>query len=248
MAKKQASRKPRGASVAKRKKSSGRKKVAAKKPAPLVQPPQGTATENLDRQLAATAMSKIQAGQVPTQQEQSALKRVEKEQEESRRWEYYKSIPQKHVLEMTGRTLHSLKNVHEQYGWKIHHKTTDLPELLTQILDWLAKNGRKVLAVDRNSEADDMLVSDAASPALERYRDERAKLAKLEREEREGRLIPRDLMQETLNQYSQVLASAFERLQHTYGPEITQELTEAINEAVEIADQFFEQYAARQQA
>ena len=80
-------------------------------------------------------------------------------------------------------------------------------------------------------QAADPLLAGSASPALEQYRQERAKLAKLDRLERERDLLPRDEVHTLLGQIALVIRSAGETLQRTYGAEAQQTLDEALDEA-----------------
>ena len=55
------------------------------------------------------------------------------------------------------------------------------------------------------------------SPALERYREERAAIARLDRLEREGQLLPRDEVREALGRIAAILRGAGDTLQRQYG-------------------------------
>jgi len=65
--------------------------------------------------------------------------------------------------------------------------------------------------------------------ALERLRDEKAQIAKLERLERERSLIPRDEIHDLMNQLAGILRSAGECLQRTHGNGAQQILDDAID-------------------
>ena len=88
----------------------------------------------------------------------------------------------------------------------------------------------------RADQAADPLLAGAASPALEQYRRERAKIARLDRLERERELVPRDEVHTLLGQIAVVLRSAGETLQRTYGPEAQTILDEALDEAERLID------------
>ena len=73
-----------------------------------------------------------------------------------------------------------------------------------------------------------------SSPALERYREERAALARLDRLdrlERENVLLPRDQVREALGRIAAVLRAAGESLQRQYGGGAAELLHEAIDDA-----------------
>jgi hypothetical protein len=86
---------------------------------------------------------------------------------------------------MSGRQT---KVIHEQavlYGIPFGGAAINLSEVVRSLHDFLAANARKL------SADDDMLGSGVPSPALERYREERAIMAKLDRQERERQLVRR---------------------------------------------------------
>ena len=82
----------------------------------------------------------------------------------------------------------------------------------------------------------DQLLQGTTSPALERYREERAKLARLDRLERERQLIPRDEIHVLLAQIAQLIRGAGEILQRNYGPDAQQTLDEALDEAAALIE------------
>ena len=183
-------------------------------------------SQQLDKQLAATAYKKVMAGQEPTAQERSALGRFEKQQEEDRRWQYYASIPQKHWRQMSGRQTKVLHEQAERYGLPFGGATISLPDFVRAFHNFLAENARKLAEDD-----DDLLHGAGSSPALERYREERAQLARLDRLEREGQLVSRDSVRQGLAQIAGLLRTAGESLQRECGSEARLILDEALDDA-----------------
>lgn len=183
-------------------------------------------SKQLDKQLAATAYKKVMAGKEPTALERAALARYEKQQEEQRRWQYYAAIPQKHWRQMSGRQTKVLNEQAQRYGLPFGGATINLPELVRALHDFLSANARKLADDD-----DDLLHSAGSSPALERYREERALLARLDRLEREGQLVRRDNVRQGLGQIAALLRTAGEALQRECGPEARQILDEALDDA-----------------
>src|SRR5689334_8401659 len=152
-----------------------------------------SATEQVDRELAQRAIKKISTGQTPTVQEQASLKRYEKDREEKLRWQYYGSIPQRHWREMSGRQTKVINEQAVRYSLPLGGPTINLPALARAFHDFLADNALKLA-----KEEDALMTAGPASPALERYREERAALARLDRLEREHVLLPRDQVREAL--------------------------------------------------
>ena len=189
-------------------------------------------SQQLDRELASRAYRKVMAGETPTVQERAALKRFESEQEEQRRWQYYESIPQKHWRQMSGRQTKVLHEQAERYGLPFGGRTINLSKVVRALHDFLAANARRLC---RGEE--ELLVSGGPSPALERYRDERARLAKLDRLEREGVLVPKDEVRLGLGRIAAILRTAGESLQQQYGQAAAEILHEALDEAAQSIQQ-----------
>lgn len=71
----------------------------------------------------------------------------------------------------------------------------------------------------RREDPEDPMGSGGDSPALERWREEKWMLARLDRQEREKTLIPRDLVREIMVLQSTIVRPALESLQRQFGPE-----------------------------
>jgi hypothetical protein len=193
-------------------------------------------SDRLERQQAADAIRKLTSGEKLTKSEQRALRRYEKQQEEDRRWQYYASIPQKHWRTMSGRQTKVINEQAKRYGIPFGGATVNLPDVARAFHDFLAEN-----AVRLNQD-DALLNGDgASSPALERYREERALLARLDRLEREEQLVSRDEAREGLARIANLLRTAGETLERQHGADAADVLREALEEAQrEITRQFGE--------
>jgi len=191
-------------------------------------------TGRLDKELAAKAYKKVMAGEEPTAQERAALRRYEHEQEETRRWQYYESIPQKHWRQMSGRQTKVLNEQAERYGIPFGGRTINLPSVVRAFHDFLAANARKLAEDD-----DDLMAVDVATPALERYREERAALARLDRLERERMLVSRDEVREGLGRIAMILRGAGDSLQQQYGRGAVELLDEALDDAEREIERLF---------
>lgn len=86
---------------------------------------------------------------------------------------------------------------------------------------------------------DDPLIKGSDSPALERYRLARAKMAERQLEEIQGHIIPRDKLRPALLQLAMILRRAGEIMQRSHGPGPAMLLDEALTEAEKsIAEMF----------
>lgn len=187
--------------------------------------PKADAGSRVDSDLVARAYRKFMDQKELTRQEREALKRHEKKKEERLRWEYYRSIPQKHWREMSGRQTKVINEQAWRYNIPFGGRTIDLAAVVRSLHDFLADNARK-LARDT-----DVLLEGGSSPALERYREERALLARLDRLERQRRLLPRDELRESLGRIAAILRGAGDALQQQFGAAAVEILYEALDDA-----------------
>ncbi len=190
-------------------------------------------SDQIERQQTADAIRKVVAGEKLTAREQAVLKRHEKEREEKQRWEYYRAIPQKHWREMSGRQTKVLKEQATLYGIPFGGATVNLPDVVRALHDFLAANARKL------SSDDDLMSSDVSSPALERYREARAALARLDLLERKGVIVRRDRVRESLARIAAVMRTAAERIGRKFGPEAEQAILEMFADCERDIEQYF---------
>lgn len=203
-------------------------------PIPRDDAPAESGASSLDRRQAAEAYKKVLAGQELTVREQTALKRFEKEKEERLRWQYYASIPQKHWRDMSGRQAKVINEQALRYDIPFGGATISLPAVVRSIHDFLADNAHKL------AQDDDALLQGAGSPALERYREERALIARLDRLEREGQLLPRDEVRVALGRIAAIVRSAGDTLQRQFGQAAADILLEALDDAGREIERSFE--------
>lgn len=185
-----------------------------------------TASEQIDRELAIAALQKRKAGQQPTARELAALKRIDKGKEEQQRWEFYRTIPQKHWREMGGGwQAKILQEQADRYGLPIGRAIIDLPAVVLALRKFLAANAHRL-----SKESDDPLLCGPSSPALERYREARAGLANLELHQRQGNLLDRAEVHERMLRAATPLRRAGEALQRKFGVEAQRVLDAAVDE------------------
>ena len=187
----------------------------------------------MDRKLAAEAYKKVIDGRELTSREQTALKRFEKEKEERLRWQYYAAIPQKHWRAMSGRQTKVINEQALRYDIRFGGATVNLPAVVRALHNFLADNSHKL------NKDDDELLQGNGSPALERYREERAILARLDRQEREGQLLPREVTRIALGRVATILREAGDTLNRQFGATAGEILSEAIEDVMREIDSTF---------
>ena len=187
--------------------------------------PAPSAMSGFDRKQAAEAYKKVLDGKELTSREQTSLKRFEKEKEERLRWQYYAAIPQKHWRSMSGRQTKVLNEQALRYDIPFGGATINLPAVVRALHDFLADNAQKL-----NSD-DDELLRGNGSPALERYREERAAIARLDRLEREEQLLPREVVRSALGRIATILREAGDALSRQFGPAAFEIMNDAMADA-----------------
>ncbi len=126
---------------------------------------------------------------------------------------------------MSGRQTKVINGQADRYGIPTGGSSINLPAVVCALHDFLADNACKL------AREDEPLMQGSGSPALERYREERAALARLNRLEREQKLIPRDVTRESLSWIAAILRSAGDSLQRQFGPAAVEILYEAMDDA-----------------
>ena len=130
----------------------------------------------------------------------------------------------------------SLRRQAANYGLPIGDRKIDLTAFVPAFHEFLAKHAKRLSAP--KSDDEDLLFG-GTSPALERYRNERAMLARMDRIEREGRLIDREQASAMFGQIASVLRSAGDDLQRQYGQDAYIILDDALVECVRLVDEMF---------
>src|SRR3954466_7843060 len=101
-----------------------------------------------EREVVARAYSKVIQKADLTRAERQALQRHEKDKEERLRWQFYRSIPQKHWRERTGRQTKVLQEQASRYGLPFGGATVDLPAVVRALHDFVAENALRLAQDD----------------------------------------------------------------------------------------------------
>jgi hypothetical protein len=187
-----------------------------------------------DRELIASGLRKRQRSEALTAKEIAAIRRFEQAREEADRWRYYASVPKRHYAQLSGRQTKTLNEQASRYGVPIHGSLIDLGQVIRWLHDFLAKHGRKLLAEDT-----DPLMGGGNSPALEEYRREKAKLARLDRQQREETLVDRETAHLAFQRVASLLQQAGEALQKEFGPDAGKILNETLRNCQREVDSVF---------
>ena len=156
-------------------------------------------------------------------------RQVAKAAEEEARWSYYRTIPKRHWLEMSGRQSKVINEQAARYELPLGGPVINLPALARALHDFLAKHKHRF-----NQE------EPAGEPgSLEEWRHERMQLARLDRLEREGQLVPREAARQAFAVAASVLRQAGEQLQRQCGAVAHEILTDALADAALAIDALF---------
>ena len=91
---------------------------------------------------------------------------------------------------------------------------------------------------EKPEREDPMLdVPDGSSEALERYRDERAKMARIDRLRKEGELLPREKVRTILGRVAAVLRRTGDKLQRQFGQQALEVFEEGLMDAESVIDE-----------
>jgi hypothetical protein len=182
-----------------------------------------TPPTDADRQLAAAWQRKNNAGQKASKEEERAYRRVIAFNEEQARWKFYRAVPKGHYCALASRQQKIIDEQGARYGLPVLGPVVNLEELITAVHDLLAAQGSKLLAED------DEAMQGEVTPALEKWREEKWRLARLDRQEREGLLLPRDVVHSYLQKFASQLREQGEFLQREYGPDALEAWNERLD-------------------
>lgn len=212
----------------------------AKRPKTPKPPP--AVSEQILKELAATALRKRSRGEKPTAQELGALRKVEKQREEELRWHHYETVPKKHYLEMAGDgdSPRPRKVIHEQadrYGLPLRGPTINFRDFIRAVHDFLAANKRKL--AEPEPDSDEALFAGRYSPAQERWREAKAEMAEIQLAREKKRVLSREDLRNGLNEISAILRGIGEGLQRQFGPDALQLHDEGLDDAQAAIDRMF---------
>jgi hypothetical protein len=193
---------------------------------PAKEQKQYTVTENIDRQLAASGLQKIKAGKAPSVSEKAAIKRIEKAKEEQLRWQYYRTIPKKHWMEMSGRQVKVINEQGDRYSLHLSGKEVDLPKFVRAFHDFLANNATKL-----TTELDPLLAASGDSVGLERYRLARAAQEEIKLEAMRLNFMSREEIEAGLTVFAQHIRRAGDAIERIHGHDAAKLLLEALDDA-----------------
>lgn len=178
-----------------------------------------------DKRLALEYARKAKAKEKTTLAEQRALRRVQAFNEQRDRDKYYRTVPKRDYVAMSGRQHKVLDEQAARYDLPLLGESVDLFALLKRFHDLFAEGRFR-----SDDEIDD---ETQQTPNLEKLRGEKYRLARLDRLERQRQLLPRRLVRELLGFTAAKLRDRAERLQRLFGPEVVDELNDAVAEIEE---------------
>lgn len=182
-----------------------KKKKAAKQ---RTEPPKvkASASVEIDAELAATALEKRRNGERPTRDELAGLRRHEAAEEENKRWQYYATIPKKHLRELTGRATEQLHRVADRHGAPLRGRTIDLGQLLAWVFEFIE---RHKAAIESSEEP--------RSAELERLRRAQADKVEIQNREKLGSLRNVEQVYALLDFVGNQIRKASEEIRQRFG-------------------------------
>lgn len=110
---------------------------------------------------------------------------------------------------------------------------------LKEMIAWRQEDLRRQVQV---ADGDPAMVGD--SPALERFREARAKMVELDLEERNRRLLQVDVVESGMQRAAKVLRDAVETLQREFGPEARDLIEGALDDFERIVTEDFSDFGS----
>jgi len=192
-------------------------------------------SDAVDQALALEAIAKRKRGEIPTDREQRALNRIEKRQEEQRRWEFYRTIPQKHWVEMSGRERKVLYEQATLYGLPFGDKVINLPNLVRRLHDFLAKVGRHGGKLLQSLTDEDYDAEGPQTESLDRLRTAKAEKEEFNLQVLKKKYLPVDEIQDLFAVIASALRQTLDNLQRQFGAEAMN----IVNEGIEDVERLF---------
>lgn len=181
-------------------------------------------------------------GVLTEQDKERRRKRAEKQERDAIREqlpELLTTLPKSLYAELSGRQIKILLDQGARYGLPLLEKKVNLYQLLRRFHDLLAEHGDKLLK--QSDEIDD---DQTNSPALEKLRTEKWRIARLERRELQGQLLRRELVHSALLRIAGGLRQTGEKLQRAGNHDGFDAITELISTLEREVDQFLGNYGS----
>ena len=192
-----------------------------------------TINDKIEADLAKSGLDKLKAQKKVTAREQKAIRDLERKREETLRWQYYETIPQKHWRMMSGRQAKVFLEQAERYGIPFSGKTINLPAVVRALHDFLAANKYKLAAAGNE---DPLLVGEGDSPGLERFRLARAAQEEIRLATMRRDTVDRETMHKVLLRGMLIVRQSVETLQRQYGDDAARIVNEGLQEAERVLD------------
>lgn len=184
-----------------------------------------SASQQIEQDLARSALQKHKHGQKPNRAELTALRKFERQREAVALESAIRACPKKLYTQLTGRQSKVLLEQADRHQLPLHGNTVDLAAVLRRFHDILADNRH---LIGKAQPSDDDLLEGPPSDAQERYRRLRGDLLEIELAERRRQLIPREDVSNIFVQLADILRQAGERLRDHHGHDAADLLNDAI--------------------
>jgi hypothetical protein len=181
--------------------------------------------------LVQSALAKKRAGQKLKREEQRAIERYQRDEDERTRRRHYGQIPKKLWVQWSGRQHKILADQANCHGIPVGGETIDLPAVVKWLHDFLAENQYKL----RQEEARE----EDGTESGEKLRNLRLRNEQLERDAARDKLqtIDRSEAHDAFAAAAARLRAGFDQLQRRYGNDALEIAYGAIDDAMSLIDQ-----------
>ena len=146
-------------------------------------------------------------------------------------------VPKTLFCEMAGRQRGQVDEQAARYRLPMGGPAINMWTWLTALFDFLAANKFKLAGADD----DDPLMAGVSSIWMERYREERTKLVRMERKEKEGKLLNREKMHLMFSRMAEINQRTGKKLEKEFGKRALEIFNDGFKNAEREADRVFGQ-------
>ena len=185
-----------------------------------------TADKEMQARLVESAQAKLAGGQDPTKRETAALRRWIAAQAAGELAALLSSCPKHVYLQISGRDAKTLHEQADRYGLPLRGAPIDLAAVVRAFHDLLAARS----AAAGNSQTDLPWGDSTGSPALERWREVRAKREQIKLDSETERALDREQVHEVWQRMASHLRGLGETYARQYGPDALELLNETLGD------------------
>ncbi len=184
-------------------------------------------SQQIDTELAISALWKRQRNESPTRDELAALRRYEARVDAESREGHYQAVPKKWWVDASGRDTKTLHRLADKHDIPLRGRTIDLAEIVSWLHGFIDEHG--------DTRGKD---GEQTAPELEKLRATQREKIEMELAIRRGEYRHRDDVRRTFEFIANVFRRATTALRAEFGDGAYEILKEAVDDAYKVLDKF----------